>query len=217
MLDTHHMIIAAALSFLLYTQIEKAISVFRKAYPKVFKDAWYQENLMLSSIHATFQIIGSSLFLNQWISSDVYIPYHALVTIGYYVKDLIFVYRYDQYSTKIKSQYFVHHTVCLMISYFGGKYPLILARGFLVELTIPLTNWCMYLKTIDQTNTIMYKASFIIMSLFYFMVRIVYAGIYVMGPLMYSDHYWVIIFGTFLYVLNFSWMFTIIKKIRMLY
>lgn len=198
----------------MYGKIETGIKLFREKFPKSFKDVWYQENMMVSTIHSCIHIVLSTSYLSHLISGNLYRYLVLFGSSGYYLRDAIFVYRNPVYSKEVRAQYIIHHLFCLVIYDSIGGSEWLISRAFLVELTIPLTNWCMYLRRIGETDTTCYRMSAIIAGVLYFVVRILYGGYVALYLSVLSGNPLFMLSGIGLYSLSVFWMLKIIKKIK---
>ena len=202
------------ISYLFYNKVEQGIEVFREKYPRLFQDVWYQERFMVSTIHASVHIVVGTTYLMGGLSDTLYSYLIWLGSSGYYIKDTLFVYRNPLYSRKIKWQYMIHHLFCLSIYDKVQGYEWLFSRAFMIELTLPITNWCMYLRRTGQTETRMYFWSSIIAGILYFMVRIIYGAYITFYLAVLSGKPFFILCGVGLYSLSVFWMVKIIKKIK---
>ena len=165
---------------------------------------------LISSIHAISSTIISYLYINHQLSLFYYINLLYTNSIGYFISDTLYLIIYRKtMSNELFWQYIFHHIISVIALLNLQYYPLLIAHGFLTEISTPFFNisWYYY----KNKNSI-YYVNFSILYYLFIKYR-VFGLLFIFNSKHNKDVYSnVVISGIILLNLIWSYKLTVIAR-----
>lgn len=189
----------------IFLTILPSMYLYRKANIKLqYRSNNPVENIrIISSVHAIATSSISVIYLNNWTSLNYFSWAIGFLSYGFFLIDFSHILLYKhQYSKKLLYSYYLHHSLVLIALSCASRYPYLVARGYLSELSTPFINLSWLLHKHGVRGGYYLVNGIIVLLLFLF------ARLYNIGNLLYFRHESTIasdIILSLLFILNLVW------------
>lgn len=156
-----------------------SINVLENSYNKIFSEVKKNKEDIIDNVmgiyHACYITIFSTLFLTNYISTEIYdcSIFHSMI---YNLIDMIKLLKRE--NTKLKYQMMFHHFLltsgcfCKIYILTEDRHTLYIAFNYLTEMSTPTLNLSQILYHLDLKHTMVFKISMVFTLVLYFVFRI---------------------------------------------
>ncbi len=199
-------------------------SILHKFWIKYFKNILNFENKDLinlsgkinSCIHSLVIVPYSLLYLTGNITQQSYYDNALIFSKAYFIYDLFTTYRYHKHI-QLWKEIFIHHILMLlMIIYAPVEHHIVIAQGYLGELTNFFLYGGWFLIKINKKKTKLFQINCIILLILFLMCRVVNLAYLIIYYRIYHNIY-LFIYSFTLFVMNVRWFIKLSIMAKTLY